>query len=548
MPATGGATSLSSYAAHPFLSQQVSAVTAAQMAATTNKNRKKPESSSGLGYLPASAPVSSLLPPIPNQHAGFTLQSQLAALLSNSSNHGASNTAFAASQLYVPMAEMSSDPAFAAALAQQQTQQQQQQVTSNSSSSGAMSSAVGHATGRQGWTVEQLSKSSITVVSPSVDSELMGFRRRCWSNTIELTHPYRPFSITITTEQQVALLEKLNQPIPHTLTLLLAEARRKTEKKEAKRVANRKSACSSRARKKALVQEMTETNARLKRQALILALLPDMVIVIDVEGEITFCSAQVERILRHKTDDVVGAKLADLLVPSSRTALTKLVNELVESEKELPLTGKDATEDREGTKRPRDDTQDGGDAQAEEGNAGSVFASLGVKVGATSSALEEHTMLNSVGKNPTNSAALSVTRSPTASSATNSGSDDGAKKVTASVKGGAASSDGSVSTDAKKLQNANANLERNVRWHNKNMKVNKRAGYMDDVIGAAVTANNASARLSSLQHLPEACSDDSGYRESNDSREETSSSAESDSSASNGKSVDAPAARCNSLL
>ena len=97
-------------------------------------------------------------------------------------------------------------------------------------------------------------------------------------------------------------------------------------------------------------------------------------------------------------------------------------------------------------------------------------------------------------------------------------------------------------------------------------------GPKDDVTGASVTANNASARLSSLKHVPEAsqeskkdvkaagyenagdqsssddsllagveekkkgesASDDSGYRESNDSREETSSSG-SDTSQSNGK-------------
>lgn len=98
-------------------------------------------------------------------------------------------------------------------------------------------------------------------------------------------------------------------------------------------------------------------------------------------------------------------------------------------------------------------------------------------------------------------------------------------------------------------------------------------GPKDDVVGESVTANNASARLSSLKHVPEAlqeskkdvkasryentgdqssssddsllagveekkkgesASDDSGYRESNDSREETSSSG-SDTSQSNGK-------------
>ena len=97
-------------------------------------------------------------------------------------------------------------------------------------------------------------------------------------------------------------------------------------------------------------------------------------------------------------------------------------------------------------------------------------------------------------------------------------------------------------------------------------------GLKDDVTGASVTANNAGARLSSLQHHPgmaqlkkedekasssesngdqsssddsllagveekkkqgESASEDSGYRESNDSRVETSSSG-SDTSQSNG--------------
>ena len=105
-----------------------------------------------------------------------------------------------------------------------------------------------------------------------------------------------------------------------------------------------------------------------------------------------------------------------------------------------------------------------------------------------------------------------------------------------------------------------------------NQKIEPDNGPKDDVTGASVTANNATARLSSLKHCPKAprskkleepgpyespgdqsssddsllagveekkksedASDDSGYRESNDSREESSSSW-SDTSRSNGKS------------
>ena len=162
-----------------------------------------------------------------------------------------------------------------------------------------------------------------------------------------------------------------------------------------------------------------------------------------------------------------------------------------------------------------------------------------------------------------------------------SGEDDGVassepqkKKSKKSRKGGDDYS--SLSTETKN-QRANNNLNRNVRSHNKRMlEENKKNevdnGPKDDVTGASVTANNATARLSSLEHHPKASkekgieeptttyestgdqssddsllngveerkkgedvSDDSGYRESNDSREESSSSW-SDTSRSNGKS------------
>jgi len=127
----------------------------------------------------------------------------------------------------------------------------------------------------------------------------------------------------------------------------------------------------------------------------------------------------------------------------------------------------------------------------------------------------------------------------------------------------------SLSSDAKNVCKANDNLNRNVRWHNQRMM--EESGHKDDVTGASVTANNASARLSSLKHVPSPvakkveksssryendqsssddsllagveekkkvgdASDDSGYRESNDSREETSSSG-SDSLNAKGKPI-----------
>ena len=150
-----------------------------------------------------------------------------------------------------------------------------------------------------------------------------------------------------------------------------------------------------------------------------------------------------------------------------------------------------------------------------------------------------------------------------------------------SVSIGSGEDDGPVTSPLSETKNlgANNNLDRNVRWHNQRMlEGNKKKetdhGPKDDVTGASVTANNAGARLSSLEHCPNAsftkkndestpyestgdqsssddslltgveekkknedASDDSGYRESNDSREESSSSW-SDTSRSNGKHID----------
>jgi len=97
-------------------------------------------------------------------------------------------------------------------------------------------------------------------------------------------------------ERQVKFLQHTQQPIPGPLKLMLADAKRREEKKTLKRAANRKSASESRARKKAFVEEMTKTNERLKRHAQILALLPDLVVCIQLDGKITFVSAQVSSI------------------------------------------------------------------------------------------------------------------------------------------------------------------------------------------------------------------------------------------------------------
>jgi PAS domain S-box-containing protein len=316
---------------------------------------------------------------------------------------------------------------------------------------------------------------------------------------------------------------------------------------------------------------MTEVNARLRRQALILALLPDLVIVVDVQGKITFCSQQVENVLRHKIDDLIGAQLTEIMVPSSRDRFLNLIQELVDTQerpgnaaqngKHDGANGKEqmgqqnaSTPASEAKKKAKHD-DDGASAARLAADANTVitddssFPMSVVQVAQTAQALtssdENEKSDGSNSKQPS---------SITECSLGNSGSDDNiprqdnrsatapaaaAAREKLSRSSDSSNTSSSESAEAKNLLSANANLERNVRWHNMKMKdraAQQGAGYKDDVLGAAVTANNATARLSSLQHRAESSSEeDSGYRESNESREDTSSSEGDNSSESNGK-------------
>lgn len=476
--------------------------------------------------LPRSAPVSSLLPPLPQEgltpQAILALQSQLAALGGSSvaSLLGGGSSGNMPSSLH--------GGTDLAALQQLLATQTVAAPKANLPSSIASSITPD----MQNWPLEKLGKSIRLLVKKcglSLDKGL---------SLISLLHLI---------EQHVNFLNQLKQPVPESLAVLLADARRKEAKKTAKRLANRKSASSSRARKKALVQEMTELNARLKRQAQILSLLPDLVITINVDGVITFCSAQVERVLHHNVDDIVGSQLADLLVPASRDRLNRLVLQLVASE-QMAALGVTEADLRSATKKsgsgmehPVGSASNVDSALAHGGDSSEIavvsepsFPLSVVKVKAKEGMPDEN-------DNSDNSASLSAskgTSSLTQDSIGNSGADEtkngeqnkSGKKLLPSSD---ISNSSTLSTTAKKLQNANHNLEKNVRAHNKKMKKKGCPSYRDDVTGADVTANNASARLSSLKHCAESSSEeDSGYRESNDSREETSSSA-SDSSSSN---------------
>lgn len=170
-------------------------------------------------------------------------------------------------------------------------------------------------------------------------------------------------------EKHVAMLQECNCEVPPPLVNLLTEvSKRKEDKRAAKRVANRKSASVSRARKKAFLEEISKANERLKRQALILNLLPDLVVAVDESGMITFCSSQVEKMLGHSCNDLVGESIDAILMPASRETIRRLIDTLrgldTNEENGVPIqtNAKAKKEKKEPPKRPKSNGDNGSDS------------------------------------------------------------------------------------------------------------------------------------------------------------------------------------------
>ncbi|KAL7503185.1 hypothetical protein ACHAXN_001971 [Cyclotella atomus] len=134
-----------------------------------------------------------------------------------------------------------------------------------------------------------------------------------------------------TAEQLEAHVQKLResaQPIPQSIAILVATARRKEEQYNAKKLANRLSAHSSRERKKAKISAMAQDNVKLKRESLILKSLPDPVVAINPDGEITFINEQVKRMLVYDTEDLIGSRFDNFVAMDCRDDFWKMVNKV----------------------------------------------------------------------------------------------------------------------------------------------------------------------------------------------------------------------------
>ena len=135
-------------------------------------------------------------------------------------------------------------------------------------------------------------------------------------------------------ESYVQNLKSSNQSIPYTVKIVLENAKKHEAKKVAKRIANRKSASNSRARKNQLIDELIEDNTKLRRHALILSNLPDPVAVIDIHGEIKFCSEKMGRVLKHELSSLLGTAIYDILAPESRDTMRELIDDLRSAEEQ----------------------------------------------------------------------------------------------------------------------------------------------------------------------------------------------------------------------
>ena len=89
------------------------------------------------------------------------------------------------------------------------------------------------------------------------------------------------------------------------------------DKKQAKRAANRLSAHLSRKRKKMFIEELKEENVELRRKELILRSIPDLIVVFDSSGCISFVSHSVTRFLDYKVEELENTSFWEHLTEES---------------------------------------------------------------------------------------------------------------------------------------------------------------------------------------------------------------------------------------
>lgn len=299
----------------------------------------------------------------------------------------------------------------------------------------------------------------------------------------------------------VKQLRDANQPVPEAVAVLLANVREKEEKLHAKRLANRKSAYASRARKQALYEEITKDNDWLRRQAVILSHLPDPVVVILTDGMITFCSMQVERVIKHKVTDLIAANIEEIMIPSSRESIRQLIRDVVMADQRadnaVPF---EVSEHLDQYLPPMLEVNVKARPLAEVAAAEDVSDSSG------NPSSNNGQKSSSDGAAPTEMSSLTHKHSMFGAESSEDQDQPPTKrvKICASAKPSAATTESDESSSSE--NKASANLNKNVELYklSKNKEGLKQDPFKhnDDVMGASVTSNNADAKLSSLMYVP----------------------------------------------
>jgi PAS domain-containing protein len=119
---------------------------------------------------------------------------------------------------------------------------------------------------------------------------------------------------------------RVSPPIVRLLALTPSEAEESideaiensgTDKKEAKRAANRRSAQLSRKRKKHFIEDLKEENDDLRRKEQILRSIPDLIVMFNSAGVLGFVSHSVSNFLDFKPSDLEGTSFWQRLCDES---------------------------------------------------------------------------------------------------------------------------------------------------------------------------------------------------------------------------------------
>lgn len=217
--------------------------------------------------------------------------------------------------------------------------------------------------------------------------------------------------------------------------------------------------------------------------------------------------------LRHKIPHLVGANFANILTPSSREKLGQLVEELVAAEQAaalgtnnaaaLPIapSAKSAGAELIGPSSGQDVSSSGEVNRVSEGSFPLAVVNCANEANSAEDISDPSSDLsasNGGSGGKTEDATAQRGASPKSDSQVKSDLSSGSRPNQRAQTQQSSSDDSFSSSN---LLKANEALDRNVRFHNEKLGKTGKAkpAHKDDVTGAEVTANNASARLSSLQ-------------------------------------------------